>query len=116
MKCCNKNKTHLYCSRECQWKGWSKFYSGKNSPEYNHEKSLDERLKDRKYIEYYEWRKQVYERDNYTCQECGERGGKLNAHHIKSWRKHADLRFTISNGITLCEKCHKKKHKKGRIE
>lgn len=72
--------------------------------------------RDRSSNDYKLWRLAVYERDNYTCQECGERGGKLNAHHIKSWRKHADLRFTISNGITLCEKCHKKKHKKGRIE
>lgn len=72
--------------------------------------------RDRNSNDYKLWRLAVYERDNYTCQECGERGGKLNAHHIKSWRKHPDLRFTVSNGITLCESCHKKKHKNGRIE
>ena len=111
LKCCNKNKTHLYCSRECQWKGWSKFYSGKNSPEYNHEKSLDERLKDRKYIEYYEWRKQVYERDNYTCQSCGDdKGGNLVAHHKLNYSEHETLKTDIDNGITLCNKCHKLFH------
>lgn len=72
--------------------------------------------RDRSSKDYKLWRLSVYERDNYTCQECGERGGKLNAHHIKSWRKHPDLRFSVSNGLTLCENCHKKKHKKGRIE
>ncbi len=72
--------------------------------------------RDRNSNDYKLWRLAVYERDNYTCQECGERGGKLNAHHKKSWRLHPDLRFTVSNGITLCERCHKKKHKNGRIE
>ena len=37
--------------------------SGELSPNYNHNKTLEDRLKERKYIEYYEWRKQVYERD-----------------------------------------------------
>lgn len=76
----------------------------------------EETGRDRNSKDYKLWRLAVYERDDFTCQECGNRGARLNAHHIKSWRKHPDLRFTISNGITLCESCHKKKHKKGRIE
>ncbi len=64
-------------------------------------------------IKYRIWRDKVFERDNYTCQECGERGEKLNAHHIKSWKEYQKLRYLISNGITLCRECHKNIHKKG---
>jgi len=39
-------------------------------------------LKLRRSFEYKQWRKKVFERDNYTCQSCGKRGGKLEADHI----------------------------------
>lgn len=55
--------------------------------------------------------KRVLERDNYTCQNCGSKE-HLNVHHIKSYANFPDLRTTVSNGITLCESCHKRKHKK----
>ena len=61
----------------------------------------------RKSAEYSEWRRSVYRRDNHTCRNCGARGVKLHAHHIKSFSAHADLRLVVSNGLTLCEKCHK---------
>lgn len=58
------------------------------------------------------WRKQVYERDNYTCQCCGDnKGHNLNAHHIKPYKLYKESRFDVENGITLCESCHKKFHK-----
>jgi len=56
------------------------------------------------------WRKAVFERDNYICQECGVKGGVLNAHHIKFFSTHKHLRTAIDNGITLCLGCHQKKH------
>jgi hypothetical protein len=59
--------------------------------------------------EYIEWRKQVFERDGYKCQECGA-GGKLAAHHIKPWSSYPDLRFDVDNGKTLCSECHAKEH------
>lgn len=62
--------------------------------------------------EYRKWRTNVFQRDNYTCQMCGKRGGKLNAHHIKRYRNCISGRTNIENGITLCEECHKAIHHK----
>ena len=33
-------------------------------------------------------------------------GGNLSAHHINNFSDHEDLRFVLSNGITLCDSCH----------
>ncbi|WP_137598215.1 HNH endonuclease [Paucilactobacillus kaifaensis] len=66
----------------------------------------------RKTAAYSEWRKAVFERDQYTCQICGQVGGKLNAHHVKSFAKFPKLRLKISNGLTLCENCHRNIHRK----
>jgi uncharacterized protein YlzI (FlbEa/FlbD family) len=57
-------------------------------------------------VEYDEWRRSVYKRDNFTCQECGKRGGRLNAHHIKSILLFPELTFAVENGTTLCVTCH----------
>ncbi|WP_244990367.1 HNH endonuclease [Clostridium algidicarnis] len=105
------NGTHVYCSYECQAKGWSKYYSGENSPSYNPNLSDEERIKERHYQEYYKWRDDAYERDKYTCQCCGDnKGHNLNAHHIFNYSEHENLRTNINNGITLCDKCHKLYH------
>lgn len=67
----------------------------------------------RKSPEYIAWRTAVYERDNYTCQECGLSPGQgkrvdLNADHIKPFSIYPELRFELDNGRTLCVPCHKK--------
>lgn len=56
--------------------------------------------------EYKQWRKSVYERDNYTCQCCKQRGRRLNAHHIENFSDNEELRLDIHNGITMCNDCH----------
>jgi len=53
------------------------------------------------------WRRAVFERDSYSCQICGQRGGQLNADHIKAYRNFPALREDVSNGRTLCVACHK---------
>lgn len=58
--------------------------------------------------EYIEWRSMVFERDKYTCQKCGAKGVYLQAHHKKSWANYPNLRYNLSNGVTLCEPCHAK--------
>jgi hypothetical protein len=57
------------------------------------------------------WRASVFERDDWTCQKCGRRSRKNNylrieAHHLRPFATFPQLRFEISNGLTLCKKCH----------
>lgn len=61
---------------------------------------------------YINWRNEVFKRDDYTCQKCGVKAVKLNAHHIKKWSEYPSLRFETTNGVTLCLKCHKSVHRK----
>lgn len=74
----------------------------------------DENHRIRESTEYKKWRQDVFTRDKYTCRICGLKGANLNAHHIKSFSIYPELRFELSNGITLCKECHIKLHKSER--
>lgn len=62
-------------------------------------------------VKYAKFRKNVFERDNYTCQKCEIVGGELNVHHIIPFAMDEDKIFEIDNGITFCKKCHNRFHK-----
>lgn len=54
------------------------------------------------------WSRKVRERDG-RCVSCGAIE-RLQAHHVLSWHKHTELRYDVSNGVTLCVRCHQKVH------
>jgi len=58
--------------------------------------------------EYEAWRIAVFERDDYTCQDCGKHGVYLEAHHLREFAEYPDERFVVDNGKTLCLACHNK--------
>lgn len=68
------------------------------------------------------WRKDVFERDNYTCRLCWTTGGVLHAHHLvpvaeivasladgTAFDSHP-LFADVENGLTLCAGCHGNHH------
>ncbi len=86
---------------------------GDRHPNWNKDKSQEEREIERNYPEYCEWRDSIFQLYNYTCRCCGDnKGGNLNAHHIYGYSEYKKLRTNKSNGILLCEDCHKDYHKK----
>ncbi len=104
----NKGKIcpQMQGERQHLWKGGiSKIYkTGYQSPQYR------------------QWRRDVFIRDEFTCQECGVKHIYLTAHHIKSFAKiikensikslqealKCKELWDINNGKTVCEKCHSK--------
>lgn len=87
-------ETARFCSAVC---GWRFRDEGK--------RTADKRA--RQTGAYRAWRRAVFERDDFTCQWCGVRGGALEADHIKPFALHPELRFILGNGRPLCVPCHR---------
>jgi 5-methylcytosine-specific restriction endonuclease McrA len=83
--------------------------------------SLNQKI--RHCIEYKNWVRTIFERDNYTCLLCTKRGGNLEVDHypnkfsmimsqnmIKSYEEAQQCRelWDTNNGRTLCISCHNK--------
>lgn len=111
-KYCNKDiKTtksvnKVYCSNKCRDLDYRQTHKGELSHFWQGGKT-DERKKLQTSAEYKQWRDAVFKRDNYTCQNCGKKTRDLEAHHIKEQCRYPELIFEVSNGLTLCHKCHK---------
>lgn len=126
----SKNK---FCNNKCKGMWWSKQIIGRNHHNWKGTTPIDKTIRTSE--KYLNWRKSIFERDNYTCQKCGNnKSGKLNAHHKKRFsvilndikqrfpllsiidivKDYPDM-WDIKNGITLCKDCHKLEHirKKG---
>ena len=94
----------------CLQDEWRKYYSGERHHFYNPKLTDEERLERYRYVlrgkNSVQWRKKIFERDNYTCGVCEHRGDSLVAHHLDGWNWAKDRRFDLDNGITLCKECH----------
>jgi 5-methylcytosine-specific restriction protein A len=60
----------------------------------------------------------VYQRNEYTCQNCGRRGGpygdvELHAHHVVPKGRGGSHR--VSNLVTLCGACHRAVHNRSAV-
>jgi len=89
-------KQRKWCSRKCQDEVYEKFVAPT--------------IKDWNAI-----RKRVLKRDNWTCSQCGhisKENYEMEVHHVKKVKDYPELEFEASNCITLCYKCHKKRHSK----
>lgn len=109
-----KVKTYLdrvkFCSISCG--ALNRNLKGKNHPNWKGGRGT-ERHRAMNTKEYKLWRKSVFEKDNYTCVDCGARSMAddyvyLQADHIKPWSEFPELRYAIDNGRTLCIDCHEK--------
>ena len=117
-----------FCSRECylRWqigkpkseafKEFCRSRTGAKSPTWKGGVT-PEHLRIRNSSELRAWRESVFLRDKHICQDCYAQCGNgvdvfLHAHHIKGFADYPELRFEISNGVTLCKGCHYKRHSK----
>lgn len=130
IKCNNTYKTYpshferrKYCSFSCKnigntnmlgkhWKikDTSKM-KGRKPGNYIEDRSKLAKAKEqRNDTRHHEWSKNVKNRDGWKCKiSNGSCSGRLEAHHILSWRSHEELRYEVNNGITLCHFHHPRK-------
>lgn len=87
--------------------------SGAKHPNWNPNLTDQERLaiyEGRIGPEYQQWRREVFRRDNWTCQCCGIKGKQIEAHHLDGYAVFPDSRYDSQNGVTLCIEDHRAFH------
>lgn len=107
----NKGKVGLQKCSEEQKRIKSQMYSGSRHPQYIHDRTKVKGRHTRVHDSCYkEWRRQVWLRDNFVCKIANPNcGGRIEAHHILTWRGYPELRYQVNNGITLCHFHHPRK-------
>lgn len=92
-----------FCSKACADVGGLRYF-GEDNPKWNGNPR-------RKHPgRHAAWARKVISRDKATCQRCGITGVEMHAHHIKPYIEVPDLRWEVSNGETLCYRCHWNEH------
>lgn len=104
------SRTSRFCSTKCHdaWRSENK--SGPNSPFWDHGKTDEERIVQRKYPEYRQYIKSVMKRDNYQCQVCGATHTELEVHHLYSYAHYPEHALNVDYGIVVCKDQHKEFH------
>lgn len=105
----NARQDQRFCSRACKDRSlsgsepaWLAANRGRKPRSYfGTRRDKHGRAEDR------EWRSAVFARDDFTCQICGVKGGRLQADHIQPFSTHPEMRHVLANGRTLCVGCHK---------
>ncbi len=106
----------FYCSDQCKnrcpmyWQKDEKKILVEIKPELLDEETLLSEIDP-------EFRDMVFERDNYTCCECGRSKDEfpdliLQCHHIESKTLNPMMACDLDNAKTLCFECHLKAHQK----
>lgn len=104
-------KAHVACRGKDPWNKGKKYpeFSGKNHPNWIADRTKLAKQQERGDMSYREWRRLVKKRDGNVCQMRDENcRGYMIAAHIKSWALYPELRYEVSNGITLCQGHHPK--------
>jgi len=94
-----KGEQNLYCSEGCKYSCptyYQKLYPKDHKPATSRE--VQPQL-----------RKLVLERDNWTCQKCGNKD-YLHCHHIDPVANNPIESADVDNCITYCVECHKESH------
>src|SRR5690606_38728044 len=79
-------------------------FTGKNNPNWIKDRTkLRQSERKDKDTKYRYWRKEIRKRDRNECQLLsGDCCGRLESHHIFNWTDYPELRYELTNGITLC--------------
>lgn len=105
----------IYCSMKCRAKDPKSFDPIRGSNHYNWKGGVTPANQlSRKSPQYRAWVLAVFKRDGFECRGCQKKGNTLQAHHKYPWASFPSLRFSVSNGVTLCRACHRVVHLLGR--